>query len=139
MTPIQCSYNSSGRFSASLVGNSQEIRQNQPRSIRVSFHASRAGDFHGSLMITFIDRARRNDRRFTVTRELHGCAMLPGGPGGISVSREEGVDFGIVERMDLDGPFATPTSSLKIKNAEGFPAVTLVQANIRILFGSNSR
>jgi hypothetical protein len=88
-------------------------------------------------MITFIDRARRNDRRFTVTRELRGCAILPG--PGISVPHEDGVDFGIVERMDLDGPFATPTSSLTIKNAEGFPAVTLVQVNIRTLFGSDSR
>jgi hypothetical protein len=57
---------------------------------------------------------------------------------GISVSDEDGLDFGIIERTHSNGPFATQTSSLTIKNAEGFPSITLAQAIIRPLHGSGS-
>ena len=66
--------------------------------------------------------------------------LLDSSGSGITVSGEDGLDFGIIGRTHhLDGPFATPTSSLTIKNAEGFPAVTLVEARIKSLFGSDSR
>jgi hypothetical protein len=50
---------------------------------------------------------------------------------GISVSDEEGVDVGIVERRRPNGPFATATASLTIKLAAGFPAVTFLEERIR--------
>lgn len=66
---------------------------------------------------------------------------LPDGQGtGISVSNGDGVDFGIVEREGLNGPFATASSSVTITHAKkGFPAVTFVEARIRSWDGSNSR
>ena len=65
---------------------------------------------------------------------------LPDGDGtGISVSDEDGVNFGIVERKRRNGPFATPSSPLTINLAEGFPAVTFVKARIRSLDGNDSR
>jgi hypothetical protein len=58
---------------------------------------------------------------------------LPDGEGtGISVSDEDGVNFGIVERRRPNGPFATPSSSLTIDHAEGFPAVTFVEAKDQV-------
>jgi hypothetical protein len=57
---------------------------------------------------------------------------------GISVSDEEGLDFGIVERRRSNGPFATPNSSLTIKLADGFPAVTFLEERIRTSDGSDS-
>ena len=51
--------------------------------------------------------------------------------GGISVSDEDGVDFGIIGRNDLDGPFDTSSYSITINNARGSPAVTFVEARIR--------
>ena len=56
---------------------------------------------------------------------------------GISVSHEDGLDFGIVERKRINGPFATPSSLLTIKLAEGFPPVTFVKEKTRTLDGSD--
>lgn len=56
---------------------------------------------------------------------------------GISVSHEDGLDFGIVERKRINGPFATPSSLLTIKHAEGFPLVTFVKEKTRTLDGSD--
>lgn len=50
---------------------------------------------------------------------------------GISVSEEDGLDFGIVERRRPNGPFAAPSSSLTIKLADGFPAVTFIKERIK--------
>ena len=50
---------------------------------------------------------------------------------GISVSNEEGLDVGIVERRRPNGPFATATASLTIKLAAGFPAVTFLEERVR--------
>lgn len=64
---------------------------------------------------------------------------LPGSEGtGISVSDDDGVDFGIAEREDLNGPFANPTFSITVNLARGFPAVTFVEAQIRSWDGSSS-
>ncbi|KAI0253353.1 hypothetical protein BJV78DRAFT_204924 [Lactifluus subvellereus] len=138
-------------FSASLVGNTQEVRQKKPRNIRVSFHASRAGNSHGSLMITLIDRTRRDDREFTVTRELRGHAILPGGPAsngeasetvmglrlegggtGISVSPESGLEF-LVERPRSDVSFATQTLQLVISKSSPKRLVSFKAARLRSL------
>ena len=56
---------------------------------------------------------------------------------GISVSHAHGLDFGIVERKRPNGPFATPSSLLTIKHAEGFPPVTFVKEKTRRLDGSD--
>jgi hypothetical protein len=58
---------------------------------------------------------------------------------GISASDEDGVDFGIVKRNSLNGPFNTSSSSVTINHAKGFPAVTFVEARIRPWGGSDSR
>ncbi|KAH9035955.1 hypothetical protein EDB84DRAFT_1201760 [Lactarius hengduanensis] len=65
--------------------------------------------------------------------------VLPDSQGtGISVSNDDGVDFGIVEREDLNGPFAAQPSSVIINHAKDLPVVTFVEARIRSLDGSNS-
>jgi hypothetical protein len=56
---------------------------------------------------------------------------------GISVSDEEGLNVGIVERKRRNGPFATATSSLTIKLAGGFPDVTFLEERIKASDGSN--
>jgi hypothetical protein len=56
---------------------------------------------------------------------------------GISVSDEEGLDVGIVERRRPNGPFATATASLTIKLAAGFPAVTFLEERVRTSDGSD--
>ena len=66
--------------------------------------------------------------------------VLPDSEGtGISVSDEDGVDFGIVEREGLNGPFPNPSFSVTINHAKGFPTVTFVEARIRSSEGSDSR
>ena len=57
---------------------------------------------------------------------------------GISVSDEEGLNFGIVERRRPRGPFATETSLLTIKLADSFPAVTFLEERIGTSDGSGS-
>jgi hypothetical protein len=56
---------------------------------------------------------------------------------GISVSDEEGLDVGIVERRRPNGPFATATDALTIKLAAGFPAVTFLEERIKTSDGSD--
>lgn len=56
---------------------------------------------------------------------------------GISVSHAHGLDFGIVERKRSNGPFATPSSLLTIKHADGYPPVTFVKERTRTLDGSD--
>ena len=68
-----------------------------------------------------------------------GEELLDSDNTGISVSGEDGLDFGIVERIEPDGPFATPMSSLTIRNAEGFPAMTLIESRVRTLYGRDYR
>ncbi|KAH9005655.1 P-loop containing nucleoside triphosphate hydrolase protein [Lactarius hatsudake] len=65
-------------------------------------------------------------------------AFLDGQEIGISVSDKDGVDFGIVGRNCLNGPFDTSSSSVTILHAEGFPAVTFVEGRIRSWDGSGS-
>jgi hypothetical protein len=57
---------------------------------------------------------------------------------GISVSDEEGLNVGIVERRRQNGPFATATSSLTIKLEDGFPAVTFLKERIKTSDNSDS-
>jgi hypothetical protein len=56
---------------------------------------------------------------------------------GVSVSPAHDLDFGIVERKRPNGPFATPSSLLTIKLADGFPAVTFIKERTRTLEGSD--
>ncbi|KAH8992655.1 P-loop containing nucleoside triphosphate hydrolase protein [Lactarius akahatsu] len=65
--------------------------------------------------------------------------VLPDNQGtGISISDDDGVDFGIVEREDINGPFAARPSSVTINHAKDLPVVTFVEARIRSLDGSDS-
>jgi len=56
---------------------------------------------------------------------------------GITVSHEDGLDFGIVERKRPNGPFATPSSLLTIELAAGFASVIFVKEKTRTLDGSD--
>ena len=118
-----------------------------------------------SLQIVFSDNTRPSGEEFVVLRELHGQATLPGrhvGPilrsnrvddhstegkdvrlgsegTGISVLENNEVDFGIIGRNGLNGPFDTSSSSITINHARGFPPVTFVKARTRSQDGSDSR
>ena len=59
-----------------------------------------------------------------------GVYVLPQGEGGPDL------DFGIVERKRPNGPFSTPSDSITIKLADGFPAVTFLNERIKTLDGS---
>jgi hypothetical protein len=50
---------------------------------------------------------------------------------GISVSHADGLDFGIVERKRPNGPFATPSYLLTIKQEDDFPAVRFVDGRTK--------
>jgi len=63
--------------------------------------------------------------------------LLDSDDTGISVSHEDGLDFGIVERKRPNGPFATPSSVLTIKHANGFSAVTFLKERTRTLDGGD--
>ena len=56
---------------------------------------------------------------------------------GISVSNADGLDFGIVERLRRNGPFATSSSFLSIKNKDNFPAVVFIRGRIKTSDGSD--
>lgn len=56
---------------------------------------------------------------------------------GITVSHADGLDFGILERMHRNGPFATSSSSFTIKHEDGFPAVTFIMGRIKTPDGSD--
>lgn len=145
-------------FSAQLDGGSKWIKPRRQRTITLSFSPQQIGDYEAVLELIFCDRKRKVN--FIIERVLRGFANepvgdwaddhaslstdeeeeLPDGDGtGISVSDEEGVNFGIVERRRQNGPFTTPSSSLTINLAEGFPVVTFVKAKIRSPDGRDSR
>ena len=134
-------------FSGQLLGSSKWIKSNRERTLTVSFTPQQYGLYEATLELTFYDGKRKVD--FVIERTLRGVAtrnrtlssdegeeLLDVADTGISVSDENGLNFGIVERTHLNGPFAAPISSLTIRNAEGFPAVTLVQTRIRVLHES---
>jgi hypothetical protein len=56
---------------------------------------------------------------------------------GITVSHVDGLDFGIVERLRRNGPFATSSSFLTIKHEDSFPAVTFMRGRIKTSDGSD--
>jgi hypothetical protein len=58
---------------------------------------------------------------------------------GISVLGDHVMDFGIVGRNVLNGPFDTSLSSVTISHATGFPTVTFAEAKIKSRDGSDSR
>ena len=149
-------------FSAHLVGDSKQITHKRQRTMNLTFSPQQEGNYEAVLELTFCDRKRKVN--FVVNRTMHGIAKepindprsdwaddyeslstdeeeeLPDGEGtGISVSDEDGVNFGIVERKRPNGPLATPSSSLIIDHAEGFPAVIFVKARVRSLDGNDSR
>jgi hypothetical protein len=99
------------------------------------------------LKITFSDRGRENDREFTVIRELHGRAILPGGLAisgdveegggtGITVSHESGLEF-LVERSDI--LFPMQTRELVITKTSAMPVVSFKAAKVSSLHDSVAR
>ncbi len=153
-------------FSARLEGDSKWIKPNRQRIVTITFSPQQAGNYEAVLELTFCKRNRtgKGNVNFVIERILRGVAKepirnpvsdwaddqasvstdeeeeLPDGEGtGISVSDEDGVNFGIVERKRRNGPFATPSSSITIDHAENFPAVIFVKTRIRSLHGSDSR
>jgi hypothetical protein len=59
------------------------------------------------------------------------------GGAGISVSHADGLDFGIVERKHLNGPFATSSFLLTIKREDDFPAVKFIEGRTKATDGSD--
>ena len=134
-------------FTASVIGELSEVQKNRAREVVVSFQPSRVGNFHAVLSITFNDKGR-NVKAFTVTRELRGCSILPGGPvingdeshtvedpeggegTGIDVSHDFGLEFS-VEHPLSDEPFATQAKELIITKSSKTPLVSFMTAAIR--------
>jgi hypothetical protein len=56
---------------------------------------------------------------------------------GISVSHPDGLDFGIVERLRRNGPFATPSFLLTIKHEDDYPAVAFVLGRTKTADGND--
>jgi hypothetical protein len=67
-----------------------------------------------------------DDPRILVDEEFLDCDGT-----GISVSRADGLDFGIVERKRPNGPFATPSSLLTIKHDDDFPAMKFIKGRTK--------
>jgi hypothetical protein len=136
-----------------------QIKPKYQRTVAVSFTPEREGLYDAVLDLTFYDLKR--EAEFVIERTLRGVArslptndwaddneslssddgeeFLDSDGTGISVSDEDALNFGIVERRHPDGPFQTPTSSITIKNAEGFPSVTFVKARIKTMDESDPR
>jgi len=129
-----------------LIGELSAVQKNKAREVIVSFHPSRVGSFHAVLRITFSDKGR-NGQEFTLTRELRGRAILPGGSAingdaphnvedmegegtGITVSHDFGLEFS-VECPSSDESFATQTKELIITKSSNTPLVSLVTAVVR--------
>ena len=70
-----------------------------------------------------------DDPRIFVDEESLDCDGT-----GISVSHADGLDFGIVERKDPNGPFATPSAILNIKHENDFTTAIFVERRTK---GSN--
>ncbi|KAH9041521.1 hypothetical protein EDB83DRAFT_1628207 [Lactarius deliciosus] len=101
---------------------------------RATLSGSHVGDPHPREPSPRSDLADDDAALSTEEREI----LLDSQGTGISVSDEEGVNFGIVERNGLNGPFGAPSLSVTIDHAKGFPAVTFVEARIRSWDGSDS-
>jgi hypothetical protein len=130
------------------------VQQNSPRKVLVSFEATHAGTFHATLEIIFGDKTRPNDQRFSVTRELRGCATLPGGlassrapsnalggdtigcdSAGISVSHDAGLQFS-VERSRPGETFVKQTKVLVFTKPFGTTMVSFKGTRIYSFDGS---
>ena len=137
-------------FTAALVGKQTAVLKNKAREIIVSFQPSRAGSFHAVLEITFIDKGRADVQEFTMTRELRGRAILPGGSAingdvestgegagtGITVSHESGLEF-MVERSNV--LFPMQARELVITKASPIPFVSFKAAKVYSLDDSVAR
>jgi hypothetical protein len=131
-------------FTASLVDESTAVQKKKAREIIVSFQPTSVGQFHAVLWITFSDKARAKDQEFTVTRELRGRAILPGGSAingdaphnvgegtaGITVSHDFGLEFS-VESPSSDEPFATQTKEFIITKSSKTSSVSFITATVR--------
>ena len=132
-----------------MLGESVEIQQGAPRSIRVNFKAPQAGAFHAILKITFGDKAQPSDQGWVVTRELRGLAILPTigepkgngdtsnttkgkgdvGDTGINVFPYFALDF-TVECLRPHDSFPTQTKDLFITKTSPSPLVSFTAARV---------
>ena len=142
-------------FSAQFEGESNKITPKGRHILNISFMPRQEGLSGAALELKFHDHKRKMD--FVIMRTLSGWAKNGWGGDrsnvsmdvedeegeelsdtGISVSDEEGLNVGIVERRRPDGLFATATSLLSIKLADSFPAVTFLEEKISKLDRSDS-
>jgi len=101
----------------------QEYRQNGPARVPRAQPMNNWGDDHASVS--------------TDTDEEE--EFLDSDDTGVYVSHEEeGLDVGIVERKRPNGPFASVSTSITIRLADGFPPVTFLKERIRTLDRSDS-
>jgi hypothetical protein len=144
-------------FVARLLGKTNEVQKGTARKIEMTFKARRGGTFHGVLSITFRDEIQSDQEftvtQFTVTRELHGRAILIGQPSSpepsnkaegdvmksgrdcVTVSHDPGIEFS-VERSRVDEPFANQTKELVITKTSDIPLVSLKVIRVRSIHGS---
>lgn len=102
---------------------------------RASLPVGRSGSAHSPGPFP---RSNRADDHPTISPEE--VDVLPDSQGtGISISDADGVDFGIVKRNVLNGPFEPSSFSVTISHTKGLPAVNFVEARIRSWEGSDSR
>ena len=131
-----------------MIGELSAVQRNRAQEVVVSFQPSRVGSFHAVLGIAFSNEGRANDRGFIVTRELRGCAILPGRPAingggphniedvengegtGINVSHDFGLEFS-VERPSSSEPFATQAKEVIITKSSKSPLVSFITATVR--------
>jgi len=135
-------------FVASLLGKTGLVQENSPRKILVAFNPMHAGIQRAIITITFRDKSRLSDQEFAVTRELRGCAILPGDPAnngeppdtmeagavesegiGITVSSDLGLEFS-VESSRSGEPYTTQTKELIITRSPKSPMITFTAANV---------
>jgi len=131
-----------------LIGELSAVQKNKAREVIVSFHPSRVGSFHAVLRITFSDKGR-NGQEFTLTRELRGRAILPGGSAingdaphnvedmegegtGITVSHDYGLEFSAAWPPSGE----TQTEELIITKSSTTPSVSI--KDVRILSTDDS-
>ena len=98
-----------------------------------------SGEGHHSNKSTLNPGVRpiKDDTNYNGEHSVDEEEYLDSDGTGITVSHDDGLDFGIVERKRPNGPFATPSSLLTFELAAGFSSVTFVKEKSRTLDGSD--
>jgi hypothetical protein len=131
-TTLQIIFSDNTRPSDKKVSFLRELRG------RATLTGTHVGSAHPAHPVMSFPNSNRVDGQAVLSTEEEEV-FLDNENTGISVSGDHVVDFGIVGRNALNGPFYTSSSSVTIDHAEGFPSVTFVEAKIRSRDGSDSR